>query len=102
MAFGTGTTKSTKKKSPTASELKKENAALKSEVEDLSSKLAAAELAAVKAKAAAEAAKNVQAPAVDVDAEKKYNQLRKAVASVCSHHPGFKEKIRAKGVLHLL
>ncbi len=88
MALGTS-----KKKAPTAAALKKENEALKLELEDLKAKLDAAEAAA------AAVPKTV---VVESGAEKDLNRLRAAVKRVCDHHPGVKEHVRAAGVLGLL
>ena len=84
MAFG-GTSKTTKKKSPTASELKKENAALKSEVESLKKQLQEA--------LARETV--VNAPN---DAEVQLKLIKKSLSILCSQHPGIKDKVRATGL----
>ena len=96
MAFG-ATKKETKKKLPTASVLKKENTALKSEVESLTAQLAEAK------KAAAAVPKTVEVTVpVSSDSDVELARFKSALKVLCRHHPVIKEHITAAGLIRLL
>lgn len=91
MAIG-GITKSSKKKSPTAADLKKENAALKKEVDSLKAELEKASSAAV-----------VEVPVeVKSDADVELEKVKSAIKSMARHHPVIRKNIVAAGLSYLL
>lgn len=95
MALG-GITKSSKKKSPTTADLKKENAALKKEVDSLKADLE-------KAVAAAAIVEVVEVPVeVKSDADKELEKVKTAVKSMARHHPVIRKNIVAAGLSYLL
>jgi hypothetical protein len=93
MAFGKTTKKETsvKKKSSTAPDLKKENAALKNEVESLKAQLSKSQKDLVAASKTSSS-----------NAEEDLSRLKKALGSLCSHNPGVKDGIRAAGLWSLV
>ena len=95
MAFGS-TTKSTKKKSPSSPELKKENAGLKEKNILLGEEVASLQAQLVEAQLSlSEALKPSKA-------ERELTALKTALKELCVHHPSTNRQLQSYGLKDLL